>query len=103
MDILGRAAFVTGGASGIGRATVVALAERGASVVFIDRDEEGARQTIARAGQPDRVVFRACDVTDGKDLAAAVGSTSSRTSLVSATVICSLTIRGPGGGSSTST
>ncbi len=101
MDILGRAASVTGGASGI----------RGASVVFIDRDEEGARQTIARAGQPDRVVFRACDVTDGKDLAAAsarprrgsAGSTSSRTSLVSATVICLLTIRGPGGGSSTST
>jgi 15-hydroxyprostaglandin dehydrogenase (NAD) len=72
MDIPGRVAFVTGGASGIGRATVVALAERGASVLFVDRDEDGARQTIARTGQPDRVVFRACDVTAGKDLAAAV-------------------------------
>jgi NAD(P)-dependent dehydrogenase (short-subunit alcohol dehydrogenase family) len=54
-------------------ATVVALAERGGSVVFIDRDEDGARQTMVRTGDSDKVVFRACDVTDGKDLAAAVG------------------------------
>lgn len=78
MDIPGRVAFVTGGASGIGRATVVALAERGASIVFIDRDEDGARQTIACTGQPESVLFRACDVTDGKDLAAAVDSVVER-------------------------
>jgi NAD(P)-dependent dehydrogenase (short-subunit alcohol dehydrogenase family) len=78
MDIEGRVAFITGGASGIGRATVVALAARGAQVVFIDRDEDGARQTIARSGQPGRVVFRAGDVTDGEDLAAAVGSAVER-------------------------
>lgn len=74
MDITGRVAFVTGGASGIGRATVVALARRGASVVFIDRDEDAARQAIARTGVPERVSFRAGDVTDGKDLAAAFDS-----------------------------
>jgi NAD(P)-dependent dehydrogenase (short-subunit alcohol dehydrogenase family) len=78
VDISGRAAFVTGGASGIGAATVVALTRRGASVVFADRDEAGARQTIARTGRPDRVAFRACDVTDGKDLAAAVDSAVER-------------------------
>jgi 15-hydroxyprostaglandin dehydrogenase (NAD) len=72
MDIMGRAAFVTGGASGIGRATVVALARRGASILFADRDEDGAQQTIARTGQPDSVTFRSCDVTDGKSLATAV-------------------------------
>jgi 15-hydroxyprostaglandin dehydrogenase (NAD) len=74
VDIMGRVAFVTGGASGIGSATVVALAQRGASVVFIDRDSGGARQTIARTGQPDRVAFRAGDVTDPTELAAAVDS-----------------------------
>jgi 3-oxoacyl-[acyl-carrier protein] reductase len=41
-----RAAFVTGGSRGIGRATVVALAEAGHSVGFCyGRDEEGARAT----------------------------------------------------------
>jgi 15-hydroxyprostaglandin dehydrogenase (NAD) len=74
MEIQERIAFVTGGASGIGRATVVALAGKGASVVFADLDEEGAEETIGRAGVVDRVVFRACDVTDGDDLAAAVDS-----------------------------
>lgn len=74
MEIQNRIAFVTGGASGIGRATVVALAGKGASVVFADLDEEGAEETIGRAGVVDRVVFRACDVTNGDDLAAAVDS-----------------------------
>ena len=71
-DILGQAAFVTGGASGIGSATVVALAQRGASVVFVDRDDHGARQTITRTEQPDKIAFRICDVTDSESLAAAV-------------------------------
>jgi 15-hydroxyprostaglandin dehydrogenase (NAD) len=78
VDIPGRVAFVTGGASGIGAATVVALAERGASVVFADRDEDGAHRTLARAGHPDRVMFRCCDVTDGQELAAAVVSAFAR-------------------------
>jgi 15-hydroxyprostaglandin dehydrogenase (NAD) len=78
LDITGEVAFVTGGASGIGLATVVALAERGASVVFADRDEDGARQTMARTRHSDKVVFRPCDVTDGQDLAAAVGSAVER-------------------------
>jgi NAD(P)-dependent dehydrogenase (short-subunit alcohol dehydrogenase family) len=72
MDIAGRVALVTGGASGIGCATVVALAQRGASIVLADRDEHGARQTITRVPHPDRVAFLACDVSDGGELAAAV-------------------------------
>jgi NAD(P)-dependent dehydrogenase (short-subunit alcohol dehydrogenase family) len=76
MHVPGRVAFVTGGASGIGMATVVTLAKRGASIVFIDRDKDGGRQTMALAGHSDNVVFRACDVTDGKNLA--VGSAVER-------------------------
>jgi NAD(P)-dependent dehydrogenase (short-subunit alcohol dehydrogenase family) len=72
MDISGRVALVTGGSSGIGRATVGALNQRGASVGLIDRDHGGARQTIAGVAHPDRVLFRACDVTDTYQLAAAV-------------------------------
>jgi 3-hydroxybutyrate dehydrogenase len=39
LDLAGRTAVVTGGASGIGRACAARLAAAGASVVLIDRDE----------------------------------------------------------------
>jgi 15-hydroxyprostaglandin dehydrogenase (NAD) len=71
MEIQGSVALVTGGASGIGKATVVALAGRGASVVVVDRDEDGARHTIDLAGGSTDVVFQRCDVTNGEQLKAA--------------------------------
>jgi NAD(P)-dependent dehydrogenase (short-subunit alcohol dehydrogenase family) len=75
MEIKGRVALVTGGASGIGRATVVALAAEGASVMLLDLDATGASETIDQTAAADRVEFRACDVTDPAELAAAFDST----------------------------
>lgn len=43
----GRLVVVTGAASGIGRATALAAAERGAGVVIADRDRGGAEQTAS--------------------------------------------------------
>ncbi len=43
--LAGQAALVTGGASGIGRATCLALARRGAGVVPADLDAEGLAET----------------------------------------------------------
>lgn len=60
-----RTALVTGGASGIGRATVLRLAVEGARVAVVDVDLDGAgatTQEAARAGSDARA-FR-CDVAD---------------------------------------
>lgn len=43
IDLAGQIAVVTGPASGIGRASALALAEAGAKVVMVDRDEAGCR------------------------------------------------------------
>lgn len=44
-DLSGRTAFVTGAASGIGRASAVLLAEAGATVHCADRDAQGLHET----------------------------------------------------------
>ncbi|MFD6286417.1 SDR family NAD(P)-dependent oxidoreductase [Streptomyces anthocyanicus] len=46
-DLTGRTAFVTGAASGIGRACAVLLAEAGAAVHCADRDAQGLDETAA--------------------------------------------------------
>jgi 3(or 17)beta-hydroxysteroid dehydrogenase len=55
----GRTALITGGASGLGRATAVRLAAEGAAVVISDRQRELGEQTAADAG----VAFLYQDVT----------------------------------------
>jgi NAD(P)-dependent dehydrogenase (short-subunit alcohol dehydrogenase family) len=50
MDLADKVALVTGGASGLGRATAVALAEAGCEVVVADVDEAGAREVAEQVG-----------------------------------------------------
>jgi meso-butanediol dehydrogenase/(S,S)-butanediol dehydrogenase/diacetyl reductase len=50
LEFVGRRAFVTGAARGIGEATAVALARLGARVAVADIDAAGARRTAAAIG-----------------------------------------------------
>lgn len=43
--------LVTGAASGIGRATALRLAAEGGTIIAVDRDEAGNRETLTLAGQ----------------------------------------------------
>lgn len=75
MDIQGKAAVVTGGGSGIGRATCIALAERGASLVVADRDFTGAQETVKAVNALGRdAVAVECDVTVPEQIAAALAT-----------------------------
>lgn len=71
-----KVAFVTGAAGGIGRATALAFAREGASVVVADVAELANAETarlIETAG--GRVIAVRCDVTRGQDLQAAMDAT----------------------------
>ncbi|MEU6550875.1 SDR family NAD(P)-dependent oxidoreductase [Streptomyces sp. NPDC046915] len=74
-DLTGRTAFVTGAASGIGRASAVLLAEAGATVHCADRDAKGLHETAAliedRGGTART---HSLDVTDRARLGEAVRS-----------------------------
>jgi NAD(P)-dependent dehydrogenase (short-subunit alcohol dehydrogenase family) len=68
LSLEGRAALVTGGASGIGRGIAGKLAEFGASVLVLDVDEEnGARAASEISAAGGRAMFRRCDVRSGAD------------------------------------
>jgi NAD(P)-dependent dehydrogenase (short-subunit alcohol dehydrogenase family) len=67
-------ALVTGAASGIGRATAVMLAERGAAVACLDVNADGLAETAAAIGE--RALPLRCDVTDLAAVQAAVSQTA---------------------------
>lgn len=64
-DLTGTVALVTGAAQGMGRAMALALAEHGADLMLVDRNESGARETAAAiAALGRRGVEVPCDVSD---------------------------------------
>ena len=65
MNAMKQTVWVTGGASGIGRATALALAAGGATVVVSDRDEAGLESLAAVEG----VAVEALDVSRSEDVA----------------------------------
>ncbi len=70
MNIEGKVALVTGGASGLGLATSKLLAESGAAVVIVDLPESNGTTVTKELGDVAR--FAQADVTAGSDVQAAV-------------------------------
>ncbi len=70
LELNGASAIVTGGASGLGEASVRALADKGAKVVILDFDRQ-AEKGDALAKETGGV-FAAADVTDTEQVIAAV-------------------------------
>ncbi|MGH2811316.1 MAG: 3-hydroxyacyl-CoA dehydrogenase [Actinomycetota bacterium] len=68
MNIPGKAALVTGGASGLGRATAQALIESGARLLILDLPTSEGEATAKEIGAE----FRAADVTSETDVREAV-------------------------------
>lgn len=75
----GKVAFVSGGASGIGRAVALAFGEAGASVAVADMDEAGAADTAAllEQGGAQALALR-LDVRDAAQVEAAIDRTVER-------------------------
>src|SRR5437899_10489070 len=68
-----KVAFVTGASSGIGRATAVAFAREGASVVVADISEAGIQETVRLIEDlGGRALAVRCDVARAEDVKAAL-------------------------------
>ncbi|KAK9055882.1 hypothetical protein SSX86_026969 [Deinandra increscens subsp. villosa] len=68
----GKVALITGGASGIGEATVRLFLKHGAKVVIADVQDDLANQLIASLANSDNVSYCHCDVRDEKQVEDAV-------------------------------
>ena len=70
--LTGKRCFLTGAASGIGRATALKLAAQGAELYLTDRDAEGLATTVADARALGAQVpeHRALDISDYDAVAA---------------------------------
>jgi NAD(P)-dependent dehydrogenase (short-subunit alcohol dehydrogenase family) len=77
MDLAGTSALVTGGASGLGRATARRLAAAGAYVVILDLPSSAGADVATEIGGS----FSAADVTDPAEVAAAVEIAAERAPL----------------------
>lgn len=91
MNITGRTALITGGASGLGRATAERMLAAGSSVVIADLPQSPGAALADEWG--DRAVFVPTDVTDAEQVQAAVDA-ASELGRLDVVVACAGIVRG---------
>lgn len=91
VDLTGRVAAVTGGASGIGEAVTRYFHAHGATVVVLDLQEDAAKALVADLGSRAHAVR--CDVTDQSSVAAAARAADDATGGVGILVNCAGVVR----------
>jgi NAD(P)-dependent dehydrogenase (short-subunit alcohol dehydrogenase family) len=71
-----KVALITGGGSGIGRASVIAFASKGASVIVVDVDAEGGEETVQLVNEMDgEATFIKADVSQANEVETIVDQT----------------------------
>ncbi|MBI4515935.1 MAG: 3-hydroxyacyl-CoA dehydrogenase [Deltaproteobacteria bacterium] len=86
MKIEGSVAIVTGGASGLGEATVRTLVANGGRVAIMDRPQSTGAQLAAELGKS--VIFAAADVTSAAEVSAALEKTLAAFGTIHITINC---------------
>ena len=77
MNLKDKVAIVTGGASGLGKATVEAYLARGVRVAIFDLNESAASAMVDEHGS-DKLVFEHVNVADEESVRVAVGAVAER-------------------------
>src|SRR3982751_3497097 len=86
MDLASVRAVITGGASGLGRATAARLAGAGARVAILDRPASPGADVAKSLG--DAVMFAPADVTSAGEVTAALDAARARLGAINVLVNC---------------
>ena len=78
MKTAGKAAIITGGGQGIGKAIILRLLAEGMRVAFSDIDAEAGKETCEDLDSPDELLFIQADVSSEKDVKEMIEATAVR-------------------------
>ena len=87
MELQDIVVVITGGASGLGRATAEYFVGKGARVALFDLNEEAGNAAVAELGE-DNALFAATDVTSEESVAAAIEATMTKFGAIHVNINC---------------